>query len=207
MTCKIVALSGTHGSGKSTLLQELTRRGYSVDTFKVSRAVQAQLGWESLDVVMRDPFIMMEFQEKIFQQKLNRERELLTLDAPIVLTERSFADIYAYSVLWMTKFLKKRVIHEVTAADWLSDFCERCLKAQKNSYSAVLVLPLMEHIQFETEANRAKEEDADSFNQIFNGFLTTQAEFNIPVFNITAPSIESRADQVQSFLTKLCQAS
>ena len=97
---KLVGVSGAQGAGKSTLLEGLKAKGWAVDSFKVSRAVQKKLGWDSLERVMDDVHTMQRFQEEVLHQKLLRDFDMGRLETSgVVLTERTFADIAAYTWL------------------------------------------------------------------------------------------------------------
>lgn len=193
----IVGLSGAQGGGKSSLLAELRQRGHSVDQFRVSRAVQASLGWDSLERVMDDPQQMMIFQEEVFRQKLKNDSAFVS-SSDVILTERTFADVYAYAALWVNNFLQQDRLSRQRGTLWLNNFLENCADAQAKTYGAVLLLPLMSHIVFENDPHRAKPEDAQFvYSQIENLKYEMGAP---PYFEIKQKSIEDRATEVESYL-------
>lgn len=198
-----IALSGAQGGGKSSLLAELSRRGYDVDQFRVSRAVQSQLGWESLDRVMESPRTMMEFQEEVYQQKYANDRALHFNSNVYTFVERSFADIAAYTTTWMWKFVDRGDISLNEAMGWLSGYLKRCALAQREVYSATIILPLMEHVVFENDPHRAKKEDVDEVFENLQRFLDLPDFLTQPKLLITTRTIEERADQVEAFVRKL----
>ena len=194
----IVGISGAQGGGKSSLLNKLKEWGYKVDDFRVSRAVQAELGWDSLERVMDTPDTMMAFQEQVFKQKLKNDGVLAKADE-LVLTERTFADIYAYTCLWMGKFIQHGVIDQTEGTVWLADYRVKCLNAQIDVYSGTLLLPLMPHIVFENDPHRAKQEDAEKVYKLITRFTYGLAD-EVPFYKITQESVVHRATEVEHFL-------
>jgi predicted ATPase len=193
----IIGLSGAQGGGKSSLLAELQRRGHSVDQFRVSRAVQASLGWDSLERVMDDPHQMMVFQEEVFRQKLKNDSALVS-SSDVILTERTFADVYAYAALWVNNFLQQDLLSRQRGTLWLNNFFENCADAQAKTYGAVLLLPLMSHVVFENDPHRAKPEDAQF---VYSQIESLKYEMGAPpYFEIKQKSIADRATEVESYL-------
>jgi predicted ATPase len=207
---KIVGLSGAQGGGKTSLLNELEKRGWAVDRFKVSRAVQAQLGWETLGRVMDSFETMKEFQQEVWQQKFNNDLALSqtpgarTIDAKghVILTERTFADIFSYTCLWSRKFLEAGHPQPHEVLDFLPPYSTKCAEAQNLVYSGVILLPLMDHIVFEDDTHRASREDVEEVYAGVQTFMAKRAG-EIPLMTITAKTVSDRADEVETFLRKL----
>jgi len=198
-----IPLSGAQGGGKTSLLAELKLRGYHVDDFRVSRAVQKQLGWESLDRVMDSPRTMMEFQDEVFNQKYQNDHALHVQSNVYTLMERSFADIAAYTMTWMWKFVDRGDIELSEAIAWLKPYCKRCADAQREVYDAVIILPMMSHVIFEADPHRAKKEDVEAVFENLERFMEQRDFISFPKLTITAKSISERADQVEAFLRGL----
>lgn len=197
----MIGVSGAQGGGKSTLLKAMAELGYNVDPFKVSRAVQAKLGWESLDRVMSSPKAMMEFQTEVFKQKRANDAMALAADRTgIVLTERTFADLYAYTSLWTLRFVDQEKLLTDDAQDFLADYFAHCSQSQADLYDGTVLLPLMSHITWESDPNRASEHDAE---QVYNDVQTFVQLLEEPSFTITAESVQDRAQQVQTFIRSL----
>lgn len=208
---KVVGLSGAQGGGKSTLLTGLAARGWRVDDFRVSRAVQAQLGWERLDKVMEAPDTMTRFQRAILDQKLARDLALqLEPTESIILTERTFADIAAYATLWTWKLEARGAWTFHEASLWLGTFMRDCLEAQ-DVYAATLLLNLGAHVSWQDDPNRADRASADQvFEDIsnFTGYRHQKHRMDrrlsaLPRLNITAASVPDRITQVEDFLNTL----
>ena len=212
---KVVGLSGAQGAGKSTLLIELQKRGWVLDQFRVSRAVQAQLGWDSLDQVMESWDTMTAFQEEVFKQKLGRDVELMKLsdDArhdrtvsqnAIILTERTFADIVAYTNLWTWKHVDRRNVDLSTAVRWLQAYTHGCLQAQVQIYSGVMLLPYMSDVvSWEADKNRADRIDTDKVYEDVERFLEQSLLMKVRRQVITTKTVDERADQVERYLETL----
>lgn len=226
---KVVGLSGAQGGGKSSLLIELENRRWRLDKFRVSRAVQAQLGWETLDNVMSSPQTMMEFQEEVFRQKYNHDLTLsvkgwhefegvgkqngsITCEADpehdhrneFILTERTFADIWAYTSLWTWKFHEQGKLTFDESLKFLSSYTKKCADAQNLIYSAVMVLPYMpDVVAWVNDPNRAKREDVDTVFEDVERFVERKQPIDSKKLRINTKSVAERADQVETFLRSL----
>jgi len=198
---RIVGVSGAQGGGKSSLLNELKLRGYQVDDFRVSRAVQAQLGWDSLDRVMDKYETMKEFQNEVFNQKLRNDSSFKKNGTPgMILTERTFADIFAYTQTWVYKFIDRGEADEVEGLQWLTSYYKKCQSAQLECYAGTILLPLMPHVVFENDPHRAKREDADRVFEEITRFCDVMKYRGHQSFYITEKSVQRRADEMESFL-------
>lgn len=226
----VVGISGAQGGGKSSLLAELKIRGWRVDDFKVSRAVQAQLGWDTLERVMDDPLTMQTFQNEVIRQKYNRDMVLgakmwhefeprekgddedksITLAIGphtnrdhYILTERTFADIYAYTALWTWKFVDRGQLQIPDAMSFLVEYTRRCREFHNTVYRGVVLLPLMDHVPWQDDTNRAKKEDASRVYEDVEMFVEKKQGISIPRMTITKATVSDRADQVAAWLEKL----
>lgn len=207
---KVIGLSGAQGAGKSSMLNELRTRGWKLDEFRVSRAVQAQLGWDSLDRVMDSVDTMMEFQNEVFRQKYEHDLMLSTMSDDfrhdrdssqnsVVLTERTFADIWAYTSMWTWRFHEQNKITFGDALAFLTPFTKKCAEAQAEVYSGVLLLPLMDHVLFENDTHRAARDDANTVFDDIDRFVDRKTSSMRKLY-INTKSVSDRADQVQTFL-------
>lgn len=198
---KIVGVSGAQGAGKTTLLEELKLRGWVVDDFKVSRAVQAELGWTSLSQVTTDAETMTTFQEEVLRQKLQRERSLLsTSGVEVVLTERTFADVAAYATLWTWQLADEGKWKVEEGGTWLQGFVRRCVEAQRECYSAVVLLPYMSHIEWQHDANRASRGDTEYIFETIQQFMRNFDFIRLPKWLLTEETIEDRANAIERLL-------
>lgn len=200
---KLIGISGPQGGGKTTLLNGLRGKGFAVDDFKVSRAVQAELGWERLDNVLTDFETMKTFQQKVSDVKHAREQENLErTDVELILTERTFADIAAYTHLWCWELAHDNKVRVSDAIRFLFKFIDECA-ARQHVYDAVIMLPSMPNVAWQVDANRAKEEHIEYILDQLDYFLKERNPWNVPVFRITAGSVEDRINQVDDWIKTL----
>jgi predicted ATPase len=197
----VIGLSGAQGAGKSTLLNELKGYGYIVDDFKVSRSVQHYLGWTELTRVMESPLSMMEFQELVFTRKYENDSKLLAQNKQAILVERTFADLSAYTNLWIWRFVEAEKLAATEGLAFLQDYNNRCFNAQIKLYGATVLLPLMSHVQFELDPARASSDDAEIVFTNVRRFIE-RLPVNYKSFTVTAKSTADRADEVHKFITK-----
>lgn len=197
---KIIGVSGAQGAGKSTMLKALADRGWYVDDFKVSRDVQARLGWSSLDVVMTSVDAMKHFQLSILDAKREHDLMLSQRCDAIILTERTFADISAYTGEWCVKHSQLRNWGMFDACEWLADFSRQCAEAQRMCYSGVLLLPFMSHVQWVDDPHRASRTNVDTIYTRIEEFVTREhGKRHV----ITSASVDDRVVEAETFLRTL----
>lgn len=199
---KVIGLSGPQGGGKSTLLNGLAARDLfiTVDNFKVSRAVQASMGLDSLERVHETASMMVEFQEAVLKHKLEREQELVEYDAhDFVLTERTFADIASYAQLWAWKLADQGKWDLKDAVAFNVDYGARCANAQ-NVYSGNILLPFMPHIAWQADPHRASQKDVPFITEQLDRFFESKNPKTVPVFRITEGSVQGRIDQAYNWI-------
>ena len=200
---KLVGLSGPQGGGKTTLLDGLRGRGVEVDDFKVSREVQRQLGWATLDRVMESPETMIKFQVKVRDVKYVRELEnLARTDVDLVLTERTFADIVTYTQLWTWELVDQGKWELGEAVGFLVDFVGVARDNQK-VYSGNLILPSMPHVKFSADPHRAAEKHVGFFTSQMGRFFDEVHPRSIPTFTITEKSVEDRIQQAHNWINTI----
>lgn len=204
---RIVGISGAQGGGKTSLLNELKLRGYEVDEFKVSRAVQAQLGWKSLDNVMDNFSTMVTFQDEVYNQKLENDLSFSTNGRPgLILTERTFADVFAYAQLWAYKLMYRGDVPEMEGLRWVNEYYRKCAEAQVKCYAGTLLLPLMNHVKFEDDPHRAKKEDVQRVYEEVQRFCDLAKYRGHKSFAITQMTVEHRANEVEGLLKMVAPA-
>jgi hypothetical protein len=197
---KVIGLSGPQGGGKSTLLNGLQLYGIKVDDFKVSRSVQKQLGWESLDRATKNIDDMLEFQNEIKRQKFIHDGALAADDSvKVILVERTFADIDAYFQLWLNKFLYRGDIEEAEHKMLSKDFGASCKYGQQ-IYYANMILPYSNTVKWENDPSRAKQEDLDAFAQLLDYFFLAKNPKHVLEFTINQITIDGRIKEVYDWL-------
>lgn len=197
---RLIGLSGAQGAGKSTLLKALMARGWALDTFRVSRAVQAELGWSSLDSVMSSFDTMVDFQERVFVQKYKNDLRLHSSPEPIVLTERTFADICAYTQLWTWRFIDNGGVPHSTGVDFLLEFTRLCASAHSEVYNGTMLLPFMSSVTWENDEHRADFADIDQVFADIQRFLELKVPIDHRRLNIVSSSVDGRVAEVEEFL-------
>ena len=198
---KVVGLSGTQGGGKSTLLLGLKENGWALDTFRVSRAVQEELGWKTLDNVMSSVQMMQQFQEEIFKQKYAHDLELRQSGGDTLhLTERTFADICAYTTHWTWELHYQGQWLLADASRWLSNYTSKCVEAQAECYGGVMLLPLMSNVVWENDPNRAKRNSAETIYESIERFTQRPEFLTQKKLTITAKSVQDRISHCHNFL-------
>ena len=200
---KVIGLSGPQGGGKTTLLNGLKEKGIEVDDFKVSRRVQAELGWDSLETVLTDPDTMMKFQWKIADVKHDRELgNKVRKDVDVVLTERTFADIASYSQLWAWELAHTGKWTVKDAIDFSIEFVETCVICQR-VYDGNLILPAMPHVLWQADPHRAKREHQEFITEQLDRFFEVKNPRSVSLFRITEGSIQGRIDQAYNWIGTL----
>lgn len=198
---ELIGITGAQGAGKTTLLNELKLRGYHVDDFKVSRAVQAELGWKSLEQVTASGTTMMHFQELVLDRKLQHDLQQKQLSDDVLLTERTFADIAAYTMRWAWQLVDEDKLSFDEAAKFNTYYVGRCLEAQLKCYDGVIVLPFMEGVvKFEHDPHRAS---YSSINSVFDdmvSFMNSSSLKHVPTFHISQATVEDRAVACENFI-------
>ena len=195
----LFGISGAQGAGKSTILTNLPPY-IPVDNFKVSRHVQKQFGWDSLTNVMNDFETMVKFQMAVYETKLQHDLDLnITNPFGFTFTERTFADIWAYSSLWADSFYEKDNSLLSDIIGFKMDMLRFCEEAQNEVYTDVFLLPRMAHIIDENDPNRASKETADIVYDAIHKF-STSVHVRSPWHEITSPSVEGRVQEVLSAL-------
>lgn len=165
----LVAVSGTHGSGKSAILEGLSANSqFTIDTFKVSRAVQEELGVENLQDLLTSFYKMKDYQEKVFEYKWSHDSSLAKAeDSKLVLTERSFFDIAAYTEIWVSRLNRTSEAQRA----WFADFKARCIDAQR-IYNGLVIVHAHPNIPFKLDPNRADEQSRAQFENLLISYST-----------------------------------
>jgi nicotinamide riboside kinase len=200
---RLIGLSGPQGGGKTTMLNGLKERGIAVDDFKVSRRVQEELGWATLENVLLDPQTMCEFQEKVRDVKYMCEREnAARTDVDVILTERTFADIASYAQLWTWELIHEGKWNINHGLQFTTPFVESCANLQ-TIYDGNIILPVMSHVKWQDDPHRAKENHQDFVARQLEQFFNLRHPRSVPVFHITEPTVEGRVNQTYEWIKSL----
>jgi len=207
---KVIAVIGTHGSGKSTLLQSLKEKLPSVivDDFKVSRTLQSELGIKNLIEIIKSPASIESFQEKVLARKLEHDTNLQAVhpENGVVLVERSFYDILAYTQLWLNQF--DRLSPDTKA--WFKDYSSRVVEAQ-GIYDGHIMVHANKDIPFEVDPNRASLATRAAMEQLLisydaaysSRFTRPDPSYAYHKLNIFASDINARVNAVEELINSL----
>ena len=195
----LIGFSGAQGAGKTTLLKALNPP-FQVDDFKVSRTIQAEFSekYKTTDlqsVIAKDFNLMVEFQNRVFDAKIKRDMPLAALVTTAMMTERTFADLYAYSAQWAKSFYEAGSISQTELVSFQTDMLDKCLDAQNAVYDHVFLLPRMEHIPDENDALRG---DKASANAVYNSIVrfSNLPDNEVPSSIITQKTVKERVQFV-----------
>jgi predicted ATPase len=198
----VVGVSGAQGAGKTTLLEALKPLGWQVDDFKVSRAVQADMGFSSLQEATQDPWVMADFQERIFHRKLERDTAHRRGSQDLVLVERTFADVAAYATRWVWDLLEDRRNDPKEWVKWLGAYTQRCAAAQKLCYGGFILIPFMPHVQWQNDPNRAPASSTSYIFETIEDFIRTFSH-DEPLLKISTQTVGDRVQEADAFLKNI----
>lgn len=202
---RIVAVSGPQGCGKGSMISEIEEIDFStalnyffIDTFKVSRTVQKEMGVSSLADIYADMSVMLQFQNKVLDVKRDSLYELQQIvGRDFIITERSFLDIAAYFELWCEKQMQAGNITENEFLDLTQKYAKKCYSYQKQFCDVNVIIPMMDCVEFENDQHRAGKDDIDRFYELL---MKHVVESGTRCFFVTKETIKDRASQVINFL-------
>lgn len=198
---RFIGISGPQGSGKGSMMTAFqtmdTDYRCLFDDFKVSRHVQKKMGFKSLQEATDTFEKMMEFQNAILDEKSNSLEFLRNAMVDYVITERTFIDIGTYFELWCIKMVEDGELSANESYEIASEFLQKCFRLQHKFFDTTIIVPMMDHIQFENDPNRANRNDVDLFYELFMKNCTICGG---NFFSISEKSIIDRATQLRNFL-------
>lgn len=198
---RFIGISGPQGSGKGSMMAAFqameTDFRCLFDDFKVSRHVQKKMGFASLQEATDTFEKMIKFQNTILEEKSNSLEFLRNAMVDYVITERTFIDIGTYFELWCRKMVAEGKLSEDESYRISFEFLQKCFKLQHIFFDTTIIVPMMDHIQFENDPNRAHQNDVDLFYELFIKNCTLCGG---KFFSISAESINDRAAELQHFL-------
>lgn len=127
----LVALTGPQGGGKSTITEHFQQLGYPIVTRKTARSILGEWN-KTLHDVNNDFGLSLKFQEEVIKRKHQDEMEAFEDKKRVWLIERSFVDVFAYTLV---NFGKNNEYNE-----WLNEYHDRCSEYQK-FYDGVVYVP------------------------------------------------------------------
>lgn len=198
---RFVGISGPQGSGKGSMMAAFqtmeTDFRCLFDDFKVSRHVQKKMGFSTLSEATDTFAKMIAFQKAVLEEKSDSLEFLRNAVVDFVITERTFIDIGTYFELWCRKMIDAAQISEKEGHSLSTNFLEKCFKLQHQFFDTTIIVPMMDHIQFEDDPNRAKQNDVDLFYELFMKNCTICGG---KFFQISAETITDRAIELRNYL-------
>jgi predicted ATPase len=120
----LIAIGSSQGAGKTTLLNELKKNNYNIIERKTSRSILSDWG-VTLSQVNNDHKLTIEFQDEIIRRKYQDEMEAIE-SSDLWFTERSYADLFVYSVVSLGK--------DNVFSVWLNSYYDQCKSLQEHYY-------------------------------------------------------------------------
>ena len=152
--------------------------------------------------VLEEVDTMISFQNMILERKIARERLNASRSEPYVLSERTFADIAAYTQLWTWELVHRGKWTVNQGLEFVVEYVETCSEYQ-HVYEGIILLPYMSHVQFEDDKHRAKEEHVEFVTDQLERFLEVKTPRSVPVFRITESSVDGRINQASDWIKTL----
>lgn len=191
----IIGISAGQGQGKSTLIREAIKYNSNIKdpTIQTSRVILKDWGYSLTEINKYMP-LKIKFQEEF----IKRHVESLTSPKNSNLTflvERTFADIFAYTLLSVGPFNEY--------SDWLNEYAIICKDAQQEMF---------DHVVFISGRDYEPEDDGvRSINPHFSNLADYLIKYYTESFSkdktditaITHPELDKRVFELQEIVEKL----
>lgn len=185
----LIAIAGAQGQGKSTVLTSLSEMGFNVIPHKTSRSILTEWGF-SLSEIHKDPELTKKFQDEILFRHIENNKIGIESNE-LYFTERSYADIFTYTILAIGSFNEYNV--------WLDEYYYKC-KLNQKSYHGVIKLRGL---------NSSVEDDGvRSINLHFTNVVDLLLNYYIDDFNsatliVNTPDHDERIGQILEYINEL----
>lgn len=180
----IFAVVGSQGSGKTTVLNELETRGRNVVKIKTARTILSD--WNvSLDEVNANLNLKRKFQDELLRRKINDDLQYVN-SPDIWFTERSFADLFAYTILNIGQYNE--------CNDWLDAYNYACIKAQ-NHYEGIFYLKGGLFKVEEDGVRGINQHYSKAVDLVLNHFTHTMS--SVPIYEIDFVDLQQRVDFIE----------
>lgn len=191
----IVGLCGSHGTGKSTVVKEARARGIEVNDIQLSRTAQVKLGWDKLSYAQDSIENMWLLQNAVFHALMERDEQIANECDDLVLVERTPADAWAYTRLWL---FRQGIDPD---ADYEAIVYRKTLESHaKRYYSSFVILPIRSEIPFVAEANRADLESREFIDVHVRDFILRN---ELPHYTLKTLGPSHRGTELESYLVFL----
>lgn len=186
---KPVGFCGTHGTGKSTILNELSARGYAVDTNSLPRAAQIALGWESLREIEKSEENMWALQDMVLVMLRNRDAKIRE-SGILTFVDRTPVDFAGYTYVWAERLGWK--IDRPRYEQYMLDCATAC-----RNYHLHIYFPMRDEIEFVPQRRRGDKESRETNAHAMCEFIN---RFGILHSSVRTLDVKERADECISFL-------
>lgn len=139
----LIGISSSQGQGKTTVLSSLREYGVSVIPVNTARTILSEWN-KTLSDLERDPELRIKFQDLLI---LEHYKSLSNINGTAnVLVERTFADIFVYTLLSLGAFNEY--------STWLDDYYEKCREYQE-VFDKVILLEGRDSTEIENDGVRS----------------------------------------------------
>lgn len=185
----LITICGSQGQGKTTVLASLAELGYNIIPHKTSRIILDEWG-VTLNAINKDLKLKREYQDEILVRHQLNNSEAINSDE-LWFSERSFADIFTYTLLSMGPFNEY--------SGWLDEYYDKC-KAGQKVYDCV--------IQLGGRVADVEEDGVRSTNQHFTksvDIILTHyiQDFGTGVLHINTPDHDQRMETIKAYINGL----
>lgn len=140
----LIGISSSQGQGKTTVLSSLREYGVTVMPVNTARSILADWG-VTLSDLERNPDLRIKFQDRLIKDHYDALKQKKGTIAP-VLVERTFADVFVYTLLSLGAFNEY--------SQWLEEYYEMCKEYQK-VFDKVILLEGRDSTEVESDGVRS----------------------------------------------------
>ncbi len=191
----IISISGSQGQGKTTTVHEIMSNNKKILSGAANIARTILNDWnKSLDDINLNIHLKMKFQDEIINRQYKIESELSP--GEIYISERSYADIFAYALVNLGSFNK--------CSKWLNEYYGKCYEFQK-IYKKIFFLTGREYIP-ENDGIRSINKLYGKMIEIMTyQYLMDFAEDNInqEIIKVNMPYTEDRVSTILARLSNI----
>lgn len=191
----ILGISAAQGQGKSTVLSSLAEMGHQVIGTQTSRGILSEWG-VSLADIDNSPELRKSFQEEIIKRHFLAIEKYIEREE-VFLVERTFADIFAYTLLSMGSYNEYN--------EWLNEYYKRCVEYQ-TYFTKVFLLKGLKKSDVENDGVRSINEHFSWVveNTIHEYLLRMESDAKkykgAQVILVNNPSHEERVEKILYYL-------
>ncbi len=182
----LIGISSSQGQGKTTVLSSLREYGISVIPINTARSILGEWG-VSLSDLERSPDLRIKFQDRLIK---DHHLSLKETDGghSTVLVERTFADIFVYTLLSLGAFNEY--------SKWLDEYYEQCKEYQK-IFDKVILLEGRDSTDVENDGVRSTNQHFVTLVQhSIRHYVHEMAEAENGVIHVQTPDHQERIQHI-----------